>query len=685
MEQAERFASAEQRIRQIADAADDLYVNRTSHFLLEVFRLAEEAREEGFFGQSLEALQERWDSLYRPLLPEHYEQDFLFPPYAKRKLGETLGPVLSALYADLMAGIVYGVRGNEDMLLMLAELYIDCCTEGLAGQTEEERADAVKRAMADCYTKHGQALLKESVVPMLKPDEADVYHRVCLDEALLSDRRSLFRYGCYIGSNELAMAEHLDTLTKEAIRGMAETFVSGYVRGFAVTGKDIHKKKTVKVEYPVGMERMIHDAIRLFADEGLAAVFVPEAVLSCTGRGSGKRGVYAASPNRRFDYDHKDDRGLYLSGPWNEKRLSALEACLKEHEVAAAEHGGPAVIEVFGEASFTPTPETKNVTFTDEQNQLDVAYAAKSGELTNRFIPGEERSYTIISFPLPEIGTDFPEIFSEIIRINTLDYGLYRTIQQRMIDALDEGIAVRVLGAGENETDMVVRLHTLSDPQSQTNFENCVADVNIPVGEVFTSPVLEGTEGTLFVSHVYLGAYEYHNLRLTFTDGMVTDYTCDNFTDEAENRRFIEDNILYHHPTLPVGEFAIGTNTTAYRMARDYQIEGKLPILIMEKTGPHFAVGDTCYSYAEDVPMCNPDGKECIARDNACSLRRRSEDPKERESAYFHCHTDITIPFDELACITVLRADGGKTDIIRDGLFVLPGTESLNEPLLRKS
>ena len=34
-----------------------------------------------------------------------------------------------------------------------------------------------------------------------------------------------------------------------------------------------------------------------------------------------------------------------------------------------------------------------------------------------------------------------------------------------------------------------------------------------------------------------------------------------------------------------MGEFAIGTNTTAYAMARKFDITQLMPILIMEKTG----------------------------------------------------------------------------------------------------
>ena len=80
-----------------------------------------------------------------------------------------------------------------------------------------------------------------------------------------------------------------------------------------------------------------------------------------------------------------------------------------------------------------------------------------------------------------------------------------------------------------------------------------------------------------------------------------------------------------NHETLPMGEFAIGTNTTAYRMARDFDIADKLPILIAEKTGPHFAVGDTCYSHEEDMVTYNPDGKQIVARENDFS-KLRSED-----------------------------------------------------------
>jgi len=223
---------------------------------------------------------------------------------------------------------------------------------------------------------------------------------------------------------------------------------------------------------------------------------------------------------------------------------------------------------------------------------------------------------------------------------------------------------------------MKVSLMKIENPQKQTVFENCLADVNIPLGEVFTSPVLKGTSGILNVSEVYLHELKYKNLTVKFEDGMVVDYSCENFDSDEKNKTFIRENLLYNHDTLPIGEFAIGTNTLAYVMANKYDIVYKLPILIVEKMGPHFAVGDTCYTWSEDVAVFNPNGKEIISRDNEVSILRKTEP----EKAYYNCHTDITIPYDEIGEIVAVKADGTRITIIKEGRFVLDGAMELNEP-----
>ncbi len=86
-------------------------------------------------------------------------------------------------------------------------------------------------------------------------------------------------------------------------------------------------------------------------------------------------------------------------------------------------------------------------------------------------------------------------------------------------------------------------------------------------------------------------------------------------------------------------------------------------------------MGDTCYSHVEDVKVYNPDGKEIVARENEVAALRKENPAK----AYYNCHTDITIPYDELGELTAVKKDGTSIVIIREGRFVLPGCEVLNE------
>ncbi|MCR5640246.1 MAG: aminopeptidase [Lachnospiraceae bacterium] len=631
------------------------------------------------------ASEEDWkgiqEKLFFHMMPEHYADSYLNPAKAVADLGQELGGMLSAVYADLMAMNGWLAEGRLDLIVMWGELYVqiygciagDCADRGECTLSEEAIAD-VQDAIYWFYHDNLEIMQHERTVALI--DEDYDFFRNIVMHSDLEDPCYLYQYGTYISDNERKLSQYMNQLSQEEIDSMASTYTEGYRIGFEVAGKPLHKKRTVDVEFPIGMERMVRKAVENFEAMGLECTMYREGTLSMTNRGR-KRGVYATAVNKQFDYDHKDDKGYYYDKRFVERRLEVMKDSFEKNKDKAKKHGGPAVVEVFGEPKFDPINKPENYKYTDDQNQLNVYDMSESSQILYSYIPGEERSFTIIAYPLPCIGDRFEEIFSEVVKINTLDYKLYQEMQQKIIDLLDQGERVHVKGSGANQTDITVMLHPLTDPSKETIFENCVADVNIPVGEVFTSPVLEGTNGVLHVSQVYLGEYSYENLKITFEDGKIKDYTCTNFPTEEENRKYIFDNVLYKHDTLPIGEFAIGTNTTAYTMARKYGIADKLPILIAEKTGPHFAVGDTCYSQEEEVHTFNPDGKEIIAKENSCSVLRKEDMSK----AYFNCHTDITIPYDELELIEVLCKDGRRLPIIRDGRFVVAGCEELNKPL----
>ena len=629
---------------------------------------------------TLEEKKKCQEELFYHLKEDHYETSFLNPAYSVEVLGEKLGGPLSAMYMDMTASYTWATWGRLDLVTLMMEqllLMYSMATQNMMGETFDEEGALLDldEMIRSFYRDYTDVFVREDVENLVDPQK-DLLRKIVM-ESDLTKEDYLYDYGMWIGENELGLHRYLMQLSEEELQSMADTYTEGYRIGFEVTGKDLSKKKVVSIEFHVGMEEVIRRAVKNFEKLGLEATMKADALLSMQGRGGASRGVYVTTANRQALYDHKADKNVYYDNAFVKRRLEVLKDAYEKNKVNAGLYAGPAVTEVFGEADFEPVNKKEAIKSTTKQDELAVKDRRDSAEIVNTYIHQEERSFTIIAYPLPSIGKDFEKIFCETVKLNTLDYKKYQKMQQKIIDVLDQGERAHVVGAGDNKTDITVCLHPLTDPAKQTRFENCVADVNIPVGEVFTSPVLEGTNGVLHVSQVFLGNLAYKDLTFTFEDGCVVDYNCSNFASEKENKKLIFDNILYKHKMLPLGEFAIGTNTTAYKMGIEYKIQSKLPILIAEKTGPHFAVGDTCYSYCEDTAVFNPDGKEIVARDNSFSLNRKSDPSK----AYFNCHTDITIPYNELALIEVITKDGKHLPVIRDGKFVVPGTEELNKPL----
>ena len=626
-----------------------------------------------FDGMQIEELAAWNKKLYSDILPEHYRESYANPDYAVAQLGEAYGSTLSALYAEIRAAIVYVYEKKTEYLDILFELFIE-----VYNQFEEEEMPephVLKEILYWYASDYCDVFVADRI-----HEQVDATQSFAADLILgsdLADLRYLYRFGEYISDSELTTAKYLLSLDETTIQKMADVYTEGYRIGFVNTGKDLSKKKTVNIRYVLGFERVVKKAIENFDKMELKPIIYRIGVSMLTKRQHLKIGYYGAIANKQYEYDHRNDQALFLDKKFVERKLEVIATTYEHLKEEAGAFAGPACIEMFGEVPFVPEQKETALKLSEKQQELSVFFDGRQSRLTNTYIPGDERSFTIIAYPVPEIGEDYEEIFQEIIRINTLDAGLYEQVQQTLIDALDRGESVHICGENGNRTDLTVQLHTLSDPEKETIFENCVADVNIPVGEVFTSPVLEGTNGVLHVSKVYLNELQYKDLEITFSNGMVADYRCSNFERELENKEYIRDNVLYRHDTLALGEFAIGTNTTAYQAAKKYGIEDKMPILIAEKMGPHFAVGDTCYSWCEDIAVYNPNGKEIIARDNSVSIQRKEDLGK----AYYHCHTDITIPYEELGKIEVNKKDGGHILLLEHGRFVLPGTEILNEPL----
>ncbi|MCM1989358.1 aminopeptidase [Oceanirhabdus seepicola] len=634
------------------------YFSTVGQFLIKLIEKQETLNDDHFTKLSFEELKRENLELYSDINSENYEKSFANPRYAVNKLGKDAGQPLSYIYINIIECVPYIFRGRVIDLASLAGLFIEIY-EAVACRKDDIEKNI--RIMVCEFISSEEEIFKGDYLYWKEAlnHEFTQYTDLFKNDDL-NDLRYLFKYGKYISEDEMKIAEFLNKYPKEKINKLAKSIVDAYLRGFIVENKDRGDRDSVPVLYSIGQEVILRAMIEELNKVGLS--FTIQRVLS-------------SDINKQYSYDHKFDRGLFFTKEYGELFIQKYKEGFELNKKYFDRATGPIIIEAFGEKPFNPEKKEQSIKISSEQEGYINIMESKTNQIIDEFYPDENTSFCIIAFPTPEIGERFEEIFEDTLEMNMMENEKYEIIQQHIIDVLDKGDYIHIKGKDGNETDIKVKLPKLNDSDKETNFFNCVADVNIPLGEVFTTPQLKGTEGVLHLRETFLDL-KYENLKLQFKDGYVDSYGCTNFDDEEKNKQYVKENLLELHDKLPLGEFAIGTNTVAYMMAKKYDIIDVLPVLIIEKMGPHFAIGDTCYSRAEDLKVYNLiNKKEIVAKDNEHSIKRKEN----VDEAYTNVHTDITLPYEEIDFISVVTFDGEKIDIIRDGKFVVEGTEELNE------
>jgi hypothetical protein len=613
--------------------------------------------------RTFESLMIENTSLYAEVLPGNYDKSFVNPDYCARLFGAAAGPALAGVYYEfrtlIKSAYLHKTEKIAEYFDALVKLYRYFKSIKTAADIKIEPIVEIDRSLIvnniDCKK-------EDDLNERFSPDFN--FYKEIINSADKEDLRYLFRYGCYIGYNEIKTADFINKLDESEILRLAKHINGAFIEGFKTENKARGGRNLVKIVCGAGYERVVKTMMAEFARIGFETII---------------GGMVSSNPNRQADYDHRYDEKPFLSAEYNKIIINSYERAFDKLSDKINRYCGHIRIGRFGELPFSPVESAFSRTLDkDEEDLYNKLVHDTSAQFSAR-VPDKNTSFSLISFPTPEIGPDFEEIFAEILRINTLDTNKYILIQQKIIDVLDGADFIHIKGAAGNKTDIRVKMHKLSDPAAQTNFYNCGADVNIPAGEVFTTPVLKGTNGVLHAASTYLDGFNYKELVIEFKDGLVADYSCKNFKSAAENKKYIEQNLFKLKKNLPMGEFAIGSNTIAYAAAKKFDILEKLPILITEKMGPHFAIGDSCYLYVEDIPIYNQiNKKEITARDNERTILRKTD----LEKAYTNVHVDITLPYESIGFIAAVAKGGRKSvKIIENGRFALKGCESLNAPL----
>lgn len=159
------------------------------------------------------------------------------------------------------------------------------------------------------------------------------------------------------------------------------------------------------------------------------------------------------------------------------------------------------------------------------------------------------------------------------------DWTAQRAFQEPMVELLNEGSTVRIV-SGET-TDLTLDIEGMVAI-------NDGATHNLPGGEVFTAPAVDGTDGTvLFDKPVIRDGSEIIDAQLTFVDGEVVDF------DAAKNAEVLESVLDTDAGARRLGELGIGMNRSIDRFTANMLFDEKMGDTV------HLALGR---AYKENVP-----------------------------------------------------------------------------------
>jgi aminopeptidase len=278
-------------------------------------------------------------------------------------------------------------------------------------------------------------------------------------------------------------------------------------------------------------------------------------------------------------YGRLGERGARPTTSWVNPRAGAAYARAmdvddfrtKDHRLAATEETD-VVIMVQGARNSA------------ESSDLDPEKAAAAGRARQPVLDARlETRWVITQHPTPadaqqaemstEAWTDF--VYDAVNR----DWAAQRAFQEQLVEIFDPASEVRIV-AGE-ETDLRLSVDGM-------DALNDAGESNMPGGEVYTAPAVDGVEGAVAIDYpLRENGREIRDVRLEFEDGEVVDFAA------GSNEDALASLLDTDEGSRRLGELGIGTNRGIDRFTHT--------ILFDEKMGGtvHVALGN---AVADAVP-----------------------------------------------------------------------------------
>ncbi|MFC4550014.1 MULTISPECIES: aminopeptidase [Halorussus] len=271
-------------------------------------------------------------------------------------------------------------------------------------------------------------------------------------------------------------------------------------------------------------------------------------------------------------YEKLGERGARPSLAWTNARAGrAYARAMDEEDFRTKDHELAAMAET--DVVFLIGGATNR----SEQSDVDPAKTAARGRAHRPVL--EERlgtRWVISQHPTPadaqkaEMSTEAYEEF--VYNAVNKDWQAQKEFQAQMVDVLDPAEEVRIVSGDDTDLRMsVAGMKTVND----------YGEKNLPGGEVFTSPVVDSVEGTLFVDMPFVSnGREVRDARFEFEGGEVVAYSAGRNEDVLDGILDTDDG------ARRLGELGIGMNRDIDRFTYNMLFDEKMGDTV------HFALGN---------------------------------------------------------------------------------------------
>ncbi len=691
---------------------------------------------------SLQELKDEQKKVYQDLTTEGYMTGFAGMSNMNNQAKE-VGLALSMFSAVFLKAPEEAFKHRRFRLLKLMDLYVELHKRiSSRGQVKAEALislyqDFVRHDLADAES----IFFTETFSP------SDEYLTEIVTEHNLTEPYYLYELGIPVGECELGWYKAFLGMDDVLVNDAAAALVDGFemdlkgkepqhpYRRYSDSEDYTIRRKGVAVDYPAGCEALARKVTEKLLERGYVP-FIRKAE------------SMAVSP--AFTREHKGDLMRFPIEEAQSMTEATAAKCAEDNEAMLKGFAGSITIRQ-GVEAVRMIPEPRGKGPGGRPQRLFGRYSLRQSEkkaqdteaLKERFLAvvaekGELSQCGHISMILPayEPSETFPGKLAKYLKLASEKIYAERP-QQVLCDVMDKASYVYLEGKGDNVTDLLVALHPIRDPKTETNFQSDSGNNVLPGGCVFTIPQLAETNGVLHLEEAKAAGVTFRNLKLTFEEGVICDYSCENFETEAENRQLIRNKLFRGSDTLPISELSIGTNTEAYKaLCAEEDGWQELEGLLRKALMPSIVIGEEAASIrgavrynagvgktvlAEGVqeepaeesvqagePAEAAEGVEAVKEAEEAALENASEkntdkgqeEEKPAEQTAFRGadrgaeHTSergskvswrLSIPFESIAQLSAISEEGIRTDIMREGIFVLIGTDHLNIPLLRQN